>query len=98
MKPEQTISIHGSHDASITFIDKNNKLRIYEYERFIKKRYAMFSSAFDNRKDFGSNEKERIDFIKLILNNLIDTNIKLILYSELNNNDIDFLKNYFPNA
>ena len=49
MKPEQTISIHGSHDASITFIDKNNKLRIYEYERFIKKRYAMFSFAFDNK-------------------------------------------------
>lgn len=98
MNKQKTIAIYASHDASITFIDKNNQLRVYEYERFTKKRYAMFSSAFDDRNDYGSNEKERIDFIKLILNNLIHSNIELILYSELNQNDIELLKNFFPNS
>lgn len=32
MNPEETIAIYGSHDTSVTFIDNNNELRIYEYE------------------------------------------------------------------
>lgn len=95
---EKTISIYGSHDASVTFIDKNKKIRIYEYERFTKKRFAMFSSSFDSRSDYGSNQNERTDFIKLIISNLIDEDIRLILYSELNQDDLDFLKSFFPNA
>lgn len=98
MTPENTLSIYGSHDASVTFIDKFKQLRIYEYERFIKKRFAMFSSSFDHRNDYGSNQNERINFIKLIKKNLLNQNIESILYSELNTNDINLLLEYFPNA
>ena len=94
----KTLSIYGSHDASITFIDKNNQLRVYEYERYVKKRFAMFSSSFDSRNGMGSNDFERSSFLELVKNNLIDQDINLILYSELNENDINFIKNYFPLA
>lgn len=91
------LSIYGSHDASVTFIDKNGQLRVYEYERFIKKRFAMFSSSFDSRVGMGSNDLERRKFLELIKSNLVD-DIELVLYSELNNNDIILLKEYFPIA
>lgn len=94
----KTLSIYGSHDSSITFIDKNNQLRVYEYERYVKKRFAMFSSRFDSRVGMGSNESERSSFLELVKSNLIDQEINLILYSELDDNDINFIKKYFPLA
>jgi carbamoyltransferase len=97
-KETSTISIYGSHDSSVTFIDKSGKLRIYEYERFVKKRFAMFSSSFDFRKGMGSNQEERESFLSLIKKNLFNKDINLILYAELNDNDINFIKIYFPNA
>jgi len=96
--PNEVISIYGSHDASITFIDKNNTIRVYEYERFVKKRYAMFSSRFDGWDLMGSNQNERIQFLTHIKNNLNNTNIKLILYLELNDDDKNLIKSFFPNA
>ena len=87
MNKNEVLSIYGSHDASITFIDKNKKIRIYEYERFVKKRYAMYSSRFDSVKCRGSNETERNEFLTLIKNNLENKDIKLILYLELDEND-----------
>ena len=51
MITKKVISIYGSHDASATFIDKKGDLRVYEYERYLKKRYAMYSSNFDSRKN-----------------------------------------------
>ena len=54
---KNTLSIYGSHDASAVFIDKNNQLKILEYERFVKKRYAMYSARFDRREsDLGTNQ------------------------------------------
>lgn len=94
----KTIAIYGSHDASVTFVDKNKKLRVYEYERYVKKRYAMYSSRFDSRDGMGSTDNERSGFLELIKNNLFDSNIELILYSELNDIDINFIKKYFPLA
>lgn len=98
MNKNEVLSIYGSHDASITFIDKNKKIRIYEYERFVKKRYAMYSSRFDSVKGRGSNETERNEFLTLIKNNLENKDIKLILYLELDENDKNLLNKYFPNA
>jgi hypothetical protein len=83
MNQNKTLSIYGSHDASVTFIDKNKNIRIYEYERFVKKRYAMFSSRFDSVEGKGSNETERNEFLTLIKNNIGDNDIELILYLEL---------------
>lgn len=91
------LSIYGSHDASVTFIDLNGAVRVYEYERFVKKRYAMFSSQFDYRT-IGSNSKERRAFINLIYKNLQNKNIKTILYAQLNEEDLDLLREFFPLA
>ena len=97
MKKENILSIYGSHDASVTFIDKNGDTRVYEYERFVKKRYAMFSSQFDHQT-IGSNDKERTEFINLIINNIKSTNIQKIFYMELNEKDISLLRTFFPQA
>ena len=98
MAENNTISIYGSHDAAITFIDKSNNLRVYEYERFVQKRYAMFSSMFDGRVGMGSNESERRAFLDIIKDNLNTKDIKTVLYSQLNDSDINLIKEYFPNA
>jgi hypothetical protein len=47
---KNTLSIYGSHDAGAVFINTSGELKILEYERFVKKRYAMYSSKFDYRK------------------------------------------------
>jgi carbamoyltransferase len=96
--PERTISIYGSHDASVTYVDKNKNLRIAEYERFVNKRYAMFSNRFDHREDMGTNNESRLSFLKYIKNNLFDENIEEILYLELSKEDIELILNFFPNA
>jgi len=98
MNQNKTLSIYGSHDASVTFIDKNKNIRIYEYERFVKKRYAMFSSRFDSVEGKGSNETERNEFLTLIKNNIGDNDIELILYLELDENDKKLLNKFFPKA
>lgn len=96
--PQNTITINGSHDASVTFIDKNGKLRVYEYERFIKKRYAMFASFLDGRPKYGSNNNERIEFLNHLKNNLFDKDIKLIITMDLRQEDKNLLSHFFPNA
>jgi len=98
MTQYNTISIYGSHDASVTFLDKSGAIRVYEYERFVKKRYAMFSTSFDNRIGMGSNDLERRSFLTLIKSNLQNEDIRNVLYSELNQQDISLLKDFFPNA
>ena len=61
MTPENTLSIYGSHDAGAVYIDSNGNIKVLEYERFVKKRYAMFSSDQDHREGLGSNDQERRD-------------------------------------
>jgi carbamoyltransferase len=98
--PEETIAINGSHDCACTFIDKNKKLRIYEYERFVKKRYAMFSKGLEkHRSSLGTNDKNREDFLNYIKKNLYCEDIKLVLYHDMfSNEDLLLFKKYFPNA
>lgn len=98
MNKFKTIAIYGSHDSSISFIDKSGSLRVYEYERYVKKRFGMFSSSFDTRSGMGSNLEERNSFLSLIKESLSDTDIELVLYSELNDEDIVLIKTYFPKA
>lgn len=93
----RTIAINGSHDASVTFIDKNSKIRIYEYERFIKKRYSMFSSQYDGLP-YGTNNEDRINFLSHLKTQLYDQNIELILFQALSHDDKNMLLNFFPNA
>lgn len=101
--PEETIAINGSHDCSCTFIDKNKKLRIYEYERLVKIRYAIFSKKYEGHRSqgikIGTTDKNRNDFLTHIKNNLYTQNIKLVLHHDMfSDQDLSLLKTYFPNA
>ena len=95
---QKTLVIYGSHDASVTFIDKNNELRVFEYERFVKRRYSMLSSSFDSREFLGSNADERKQFFQLIKDSLADPEITNIFYLELDENDKTLIQGFFPLA
>lgn len=92
------LAINGLHDASFTFVDKNDRVRIFEYERFCKKRYAIFSQICDKDGNICSTDKETknnfLNYIKIYLKE----EPKIILYSELDFFDIEFLKEHFPDC
>lgn len=92
----KVLAINGCHDASVTFVDKNRQLRIFEYERFCKIRYGIYKQGADNTV-IGTNSKIREDFINYIKSNLLEEP-EIILYSELEYEDIDFLRMKFPKA
>lgn len=92
------LSIYGSHDASAVFVDQNDNIKILEYERFVKQRYAMYSDRFDDRKGIGTNQKLREEFINYICKFISKDNIDTILYNELSETDLGFLKSNFKNA
>lgn len=94
MNPD-VLAINGGHDASVTFVDKNNKLRIFEYERFVKKRYAIYTKSYN--RNLGTTDDERLSFINCIKYNL-KKNPTVILHSELENEDLKFLSQQFPNC
>jgi carbamoyltransferase len=90
------LSINGCHDASVTFVDKNGELRIFEYERFCKKRFGIFKKEADHTP-IGTNDDLRNGFIDYIKTQLLEEP-ELILHSEMDYDDIEFLKTKFPNA
>jgi carbamoyltransferase len=92
----KVLAINGCHDASITFVDKNSELRIFEYERFCKIRYGIFKQEADNTI-IGTNIKLRDDFINYVKSQLLQEP-SVILYSELDFEDIEWLKVKFPNS
>ena len=73
---KNVLSFYGSHDASVTFIDRKGDIKVLEYERFVKKRYAMYSDRFDRREnDIGSNPIDRNMFINYIKSQIEYLNI-----------------------
>jgi len=91
------LAINGSHDASVTFIDKNDNIRIFEYERFVKKRYARFTEEYFDAGSLGTTDEQRLKFLDYIKSNLKEYP-KNILYSELSESDLILLNQCFPNA
>lgn len=90
------LAINGYHDASITFVDKNNQLRIFEYERFCKKRFGVFRKRDDNTS-IGTDQETRDNFLNHVKFQLKE-NPEIILHSELDYDDIEHLKEHFPNV
>jgi len=88
------LSIYGSHDASATFLDKNNKLRILELERFSDIRYAMFSKKFDDWP-ICVKEKVREDFL-LHIKSEIKEQPTTIIFGSLIDKDLELLRKIFP--
>ena len=97
VKKEQVLSFYGSHDASVTFVDKYQNIRVLEYERFVRKRHAMYSSDYDNW-ELGSNEDTRIEFLKHVCTNINPEEIKIVLFLHLSDLDKNLIKSFFPNA
>ncbi len=96
---DKIIAMHGGHDCSITFIDKENRIRIFEYERFCKERFAMFTFDRDNYTEtkFKIDNKLKNNFIDYVKYNLKEEP-NTFLYTDLDENDIAFLKTKFPNC
>lgn len=90
------LAMNGCHDASVTFVDKNLQLRIFEYERYCKKRFGIFRSDHDD-SPLGTNDELRNDFIDYIKTQL-NQEPEILLVSELPEQDVDFLKRKFPNS
>ena len=93
-----TLSIYGSHDAGAVYIDRFGYLKVLEYERFVKRRYAMFSSAQDHREYIGSNDKERNDFLEYIRKDKGSYDITKVVHNEISDADQQLILKYFPNA
>lgn len=94
---DKIIAMHGGHDCSITFIDKDNQIRIFEYERFCKERFAMFTFNRDDYLESNSETDKKtknrfIDYVRANLKEEPDT----FLYTDLDENDISFLSKKFP--
>ena len=97
---EKTLSIYGSHDAGAVFIDKQSTLRILEYERITRQRYAMYSDRFDGSdwEKMGTSLQQRKGFISYIKSLMMYPDVESIIYNELSNTDLDLLREEFPNA
>ena len=90
------LAINGYHDSSVTFVDKNNEVRIFEYERFCKKRYGVFRRR-DDASSFGTDDETRNNFLNYIKFQLKEQP-EIILYSELDHGDIEFIKGHFSDT
>jgi carbamoyltransferase len=90
------LAINGYHDASVTFVDKNDQVRIFEYERFCKKRFGVFRQRDDN-SSIGTNVDIRNNFLRYIKTQLKEQP-EIILYSELDHEDLEYLRSNFPNS
>ncbi len=94
-----TLSVYGSHDASVTFIGKDGKIKVLEYERFVNRRYSAFKRGLPQvlESGLGSNDSERAAFFTYIQENTKEP-IDLVIYNELDQSDIDLIGEYFPKA
>ena len=92
----KVLAINGCHDASVTFVDKNKNLRIFEYERFCKKRFGILKRE-DEGNILGTTEEVRKRFIDYLKTQLFEEP-EIILYSELEDSDFEWLQEKFPNA
>jgi len=90
------LGINGGHDSSVTFIDKNGQVRIFEYERFVKIRYANLPTNTPE-ESYVLDEENAIKFLNYVKSQLKEE-IEIIAYSELQIYVIDILKKIFPKS
>ena len=94
IKGKNILSIYTGHDSSAVFIDKNNKLKVLEYERFIKQRYGAFTKHLEHRNGIGTTEEQRRSFLQYIKDNALGE-IKVIITDDPQCSDIDLIIEYF---
>ena len=74
---ESILSLYVGHDSAAAYINKDDELKVLEYERFVKQRYASFTKGMDKREGLGTTDDQRQSFLEYIKNDLKST-IKLI--------------------
>jgi predicted NodU family carbamoyl transferase len=84
------LSIHGGHNCSITLVDKNNQLRIFELERFTKIKNDTLE-----HKDL--TDKTRHQFLQHAKSELKEEP-QYVLYSYISEEYLGIVKTYFKNA
>ena len=87
----KVLSIYGCHDASVTFMDKGGRLRVYEYERHARVRNAMYSERHDVHWKEGTNDGVRSSFIERVKVDMGGC-VEVVLYSMLSDNDIELMR------
>jgi carbamoyltransferase len=98
LSSKKVLAVNGCHDSSFTFIDKNGDIRIFELERFCKKRYAAFKKQAElDGANHSIDDKCRHEFLTYLKIHL-NEEPEIILYSELDDYDVTFLLKYFPKA
>ena len=88
------LSIHGGYNSSITFVDKNNQIRLFELERFVKIKNATFECD-DIKSDDKIEEKKKL--LELVKEEL-KCEPKYILYSYLSKEYLSLVKEYFKES
>ena len=97
IKGKNILSIYTGHDSAAVFIDKNNKLKVLEYERFIKQRYGSFTTAHKEVKGIGTSDEQRRKFLQYIRDNA-KGEIKVIVIDDPDCCDVNLISEYFPDV
>lgn len=84
------IGIHGAHDSSISFLDENKRLRIFEVERFNKIRSCALSDVFSNTFDV-IEEQSYINLLKIIKSES-NNNFDVCFYNQLFEKDFSIIQ------
>jgi len=95
--PTTVLSLYLSHDAAATYIDKKGKVKVLEYERFVKQRYAAFTKTLSYREGIGTTDIQRRNFLQYIKDN-VKSEIEVIVHSDPKMVDKLLLQEYFPKA
>jgi len=88
-------AIHGGHDCSATFVDKNNQVRIFQLERFTKIKHDNFECDSYTTDIRIEQKKSFLDHIK----SQLKEEPKYVLYSYFGNRYyLDILKSKFKES
>jgi carbamoyltransferase len=90
------LAIHGGHDCSVTCVDKNNQLRIFQLERFTKIKHCSFKK-FKKENEQDSKFEDRIKFLEYIKSQLKEQPT-YVLYSMVIDGDFSLMRRMFPSA
>lgn len=85
------LTVHGAHDASISFIDKNETIRTFEVERFSKIRSCALSDVFKNTFDT-IDVDSYVNLLKLIKIESGKSNFEMCYYNQLFDTDFSIIQ------
>lgn len=88
------LAIHLGHDCSVTLVDKNDQLRIFELERFVKIRSASFANIINYEVLTLTNKKDFLYYVK----SQLKEEPKYVLHSYGSKDDVKLLMDVFDKS